>query len=404
MANRTDPLISSVSGSDPQNCLEYITRQRIYDCRYWKEVCFGLSVTDVLEKSVEQIKCLGTIPYTTFISLLLKLLQLNADYEIINVAFIEQDEFKYTRALGMLYIRLTSRPADIYKSLEPYYNDYRKLRIYHEQGSKPTFEIIHMDQYIHQLLTSTTIFGITLPRLPNRNSLQMVGYLPKGIRPTALKDVILQYNIKNNNGHNNKNNTEQDDDTKLYYELALQCLKDKALIDKSQSAIIAWNKRSSIRQQLTDESSSINDQDVVSDTIRDNIKEEIKESSERILPGDRVSNETQQQDDSNFVVVAKQEKSTQKQQHDYEEEILKKSKKKRKHERNYDNLFKKSNSNNNSNSKTTKDYNPSVNNESSLDEKAATGTTTTEMNHLVEGSDEYWNEQRKILGLKPLKK
>jgi len=41
MANVTDPLARSVHGKDPQNLIEYITRQKIYDSLYWKEECFG---------------------------------------------------------------------------------------------------------------------------------------------------------------------------------------------------------------------------------------------------------------------------------------------------------------------------------------------------------------------------
>ena len=49
MANVTDPLARTVHGKDPQNLIEYITRQKIYDSIYWKEECFGLSATDVHE-------------------------------------------------------------------------------------------------------------------------------------------------------------------------------------------------------------------------------------------------------------------------------------------------------------------------------------------------------------------
>ena len=83
--------------------MEYITRQRLYDCRFWKEECFGLTVTDVLEKAVKQVKCLGALPYTTFLWLALKLLQLSAEHDIVYSAFIDQDEFKYARALGAFY-------------------------------------------------------------------------------------------------------------------------------------------------------------------------------------------------------------------------------------------------------------------------------------------------------------
>jgi hypothetical protein len=62
MANASDPLANSLSGSDPQNLLEYITRQKIYDSRYWKEECFGLTVADVLEKAAKQLPCIGGLP------------------------------------------------------------------------------------------------------------------------------------------------------------------------------------------------------------------------------------------------------------------------------------------------------------------------------------------------------
>ena len=53
MANVTEPLIKSVQGSDPQNLMEYITRQKIYDSRFWKEECFGLTAADVTERAAQ---------------------------------------------------------------------------------------------------------------------------------------------------------------------------------------------------------------------------------------------------------------------------------------------------------------------------------------------------------------
>ena len=43
MANRTDPLAAQVHGTNPQNLIERILRERIYANRYWKEHCFGLT-------------------------------------------------------------------------------------------------------------------------------------------------------------------------------------------------------------------------------------------------------------------------------------------------------------------------------------------------------------------------
>jgi pre-mRNA-splicing factor 38A len=65
MANVTDPLAGAVHGTDPQNLMEYITRQRIYDCRYWKEECFGLTAADVLEKATH-LKCYRSIVWREF--------------------------------------------------------------------------------------------------------------------------------------------------------------------------------------------------------------------------------------------------------------------------------------------------------------------------------------------------
>ena len=97
MANVTDPLIRSLQGSDPQNAMEYIVRQKIYETRYWKEECFGLSAADVLEKASE-LKCIGgsfgpNAKPTKFLCLALKLLQLQPNMELIE-QFIAQDHCK----------------------------------------------------------------------------------------------------------------------------------------------------------------------------------------------------------------------------------------------------------------------------------------------------------------------
>jgi len=218
MANRTDPLAAQLSGQDPQNLIEYITRQKIYDSRYWKETCFGLTVADVLEKASE-LDMIGGLP-TPFLSLLLKLLQLNAESDLIIEGFIEQEEFKYARALGVIYLRLTGRPADIYETLEPLYSDQRKLR----HWQPPLWSIKHVDELIHELLTESFVAGITLPRLPSRKVLQDGGYLPEGPRETAIREVLLQHGGP------------------------LEYLKYKALEEKSPAAIKAWEARPEAQQ------------------------------------------------------------------------------------------------------------------------------------------------------------
>jgi len=59
MANLTDPLARSLHGTNPQNLIEYITRQKIYDSHFWKDECFGLTAADATEKAATRISCIG---------------------------------------------------------------------------------------------------------------------------------------------------------------------------------------------------------------------------------------------------------------------------------------------------------------------------------------------------------
>lgn len=43
---------------------------------------------------------------------------------------------RYVRVLGAFYLRLTGTDVDIYRYLEPLYNDYRKLRQKLPDGSE----------------------------------------------------------------------------------------------------------------------------------------------------------------------------------------------------------------------------------------------------------------------------
>ena len=73
----------------------------------------------------------------------------------------------------MLYLRLTGTPKDIYTELEPYYNDYRKLRVLTPQGS----HIVHMDEFVDSLLNDEMAIGIALPYLDKRYVLEERGVL-----------------------------------------------------------------------------------------------------------------------------------------------------------------------------------------------------------------------------------
>ncbi|VDM44818.1 unnamed protein product [Toxocara canis] len=138
MANRTVKDAVTVKGTNPQYLVEKIIRTRIYDSKYWKEECFALTAELVVDKGMELRYVggiyAGNVKPTPFLCLSLKLLQIQPEKDII-VEFIRQEDYKYIRALGAMYLRLTFSSIEVYKYLEPLYNDYRKLRYMNKEGS-----------------------------------------------------------------------------------------------------------------------------------------------------------------------------------------------------------------------------------------------------------------------------
>ncbi|XP_074115394.1 pre-mRNA processing factor 38 [Cotesia typhae] len=188
MANRTVKDAKSIRGTNPQYLIEKIIRSRIYDSKYWKEECFALTAELLVDKAME-LRYLGgvfggNIKPTPFLCLILKMLQIQPEKDII-VEFIKNEEFKYVRALGALYMRLTGSSLDCYKYLEPLFNDSRKLRIQNKQG---VYEVIHMDEFIDMLLREERSCDIILPRIQKRHVLEESNELEAKV--SALEDDI----------------------------------------------------------------------------------------------------------------------------------------------------------------------------------------------------------------------
>ncbi|XP_069498293.1 pre-mRNA-splicing factor 38A isoform X3 [Ambystoma mexicanum] len=172
MANRTVKDAHSIHGTNPQYLVEKIIRTRIYESKYWKEECFGLTAELVVDKAME-LKYVGgvfggNIKPTPFLCLTLKMLQIQPEKDII-VEFIKNEDFKYVRTLGALYMRLTGTATDCYKYLEPLYNDYRRVKTQNRNGD---FELMHVDEFIDELLHSERVCDIILPRLQKRYVLE----------------------------------------------------------------------------------------------------------------------------------------------------------------------------------------------------------------------------------------
>ncbi|XP_065167787.1 pre-mRNA-splicing factor 38 [Atheta coriaria] len=169
MANRTVKDAKSVHGTNPQYLVEKIIRTRIYDSKYWKEECFALTAELLVDKAME-LRFIGgvhsgNIKPTPFLCLTLKMLQIQPEKDIV-VEFIKNEEFKYVRALGAFYMRLTGSSLDCYKYLEPLYNDNRKLR---RQNRQANFEVIHVDEFIDELLREERVADVILPRIQKRH-------------------------------------------------------------------------------------------------------------------------------------------------------------------------------------------------------------------------------------------
>lgn len=188
MANRTVKDANSIHGTNPQYLVEKIIRTRIYESKYWKEECFGLTAELVVDKAME-LKFIGgvfggNIKPTPFLCLTLKMLQIQPEKDII-VEFIKNEDFKYVRLLGAMYMRLTGTAVDCYKYLEPLYNDYRKIKTQNRNGE---FELMHVDEFIDELLHAERVCDIILPRLQKRQVLEEAEMLET--RVSALEEDL----------------------------------------------------------------------------------------------------------------------------------------------------------------------------------------------------------------------
>lgn len=187
--NSTDPLAEAIHGTNPQNLVEKITRLKIYNSQYWKRECFGLTAELLVDKAVGLKYIGGTYAGnnkpTAFLCLLLKMLQLQPEKEIV-LEYIHNDEFKYLRALGAFYLRLIGKADEIYPTLEPLLNDYRKLSFRGVKG----FDITHMDSFIDSLLNDELVCDISLPHLTKRHKLEELGNLQP--RKSILEEEFME--------------------------------------------------------------------------------------------------------------------------------------------------------------------------------------------------------------------
>mmetsp|Transcript_123662 Transcript_123662/g.385049 ORF Transcript_123662/g.385049 Transcript_123662/m.385049 type:complete len:363 (+) Transcript_123662:60-1148(+) len=188
MANRTDTQADTVHGTNPQYLVDRIIRVKIYNDAYWKEFCFGLTTESFIDRAAEIDYVGGTYGGrrrpAKFLCLFLKMLQIQPDEDVV-MEYIKQADFKYLRALGAAYLRISGRPMKVYQTLEPLFADYRKLRYRNLQGK---LSLIHMDEFIDWLLREETVCDVTMPRIPARETLEETLQLPP--RTSVLEDDL----------------------------------------------------------------------------------------------------------------------------------------------------------------------------------------------------------------------
>ena len=379
--NSTDPNAVQVHGTNPQYLIEKITRTKIYNCTYWKESCFGLNASSVIDRAVALKYCGGAYgghsKPSRFLCLLLKMLQLQPEMEIV-LEFIRNDEFKYLRALGAIYLRLVGKAEDIYRNLEPLYNDYRKLAYRTVHG----WSIKHMDEFIDDLLNQELVCDIALPFLAKRHKLEDLGT----IEP---RKSVLDYELEEYEG--SSNNKRDENSSQLE-----SSVKVKTTVEKNQVHIMTAPVSSQLnsnemhtndymptKQRDDDSRGESRDRDRRGRDIHDersherSRRDDSRDRGRRDDSRDRSSHARDSRDDKKFDNVVG-DRSRSRSPHvssmpnDKDERIKKKK------EAKFDKMFKSKKS-------------------------TVTSASSNEAAVAPEGSIEYWNQIRKGLGMKELK-
>jgi hypothetical protein len=219
-----------------------------------------------------------------------------------------------------------------------------------------------MDEFKHELLTSTAnSCGIALPRLPFRETLQQEGFLQDGPRPTGLREVVqeaggLEQYLKY------KVDVQNSAVAIALYEKRREGKHSKQRGSKEKSKSQTMTTTSPDRDRRPQEETEDGEVDIIHDGVTRHVDRAKKQKVEQ--EGDIKRKPT---DDGRGYARSTNNKKSKKQT--------------------FGTLFK------------HKDKEGRSSNNKRKDESLPPSNRQPE-----EGSDEYWNQQRAKLGLKPLKK
>lgn len=181
------------NGLNPARIMEKAVVDRIVDSYFWKEQCFGLNEADIVDRVVDHVHFIGGITGpsqkpTPFLCLALKLLQLAPGDDVLaEYLHFGGEKFKYLRALALFYVRLTRAPKDVYATIEPFLEDYRKLRRKGRAGTSLTY----VDDFADDLLVKDRVCATSLYKLTKRDVLEDLDLLPPRVSPLGdLEDLL----------------------------------------------------------------------------------------------------------------------------------------------------------------------------------------------------------------------
>ncbi|RWA05055.1 hypothetical protein EKO27_g10053 [Xylaria grammica] len=198
------------NGLNPATIMEKAVRERIVDSYFWKEQCFGVNEADIIDRVVDHVSFIGGTygdnqKPSPFLCLAFKLLQLGPDDAVLGEYLrYGGDKFKYLRALAVFYVRLTRKAEDVFKTLEPFLEDRRKLRRRGRAGAKITF----LDEFVDELLTKDRVCATSLWQMPKREILEDLDLLDPRVSPLGDIEDLLDEDMDDVNGGEGENGRE----------------------------------------------------------------------------------------------------------------------------------------------------------------------------------------------------
>ncbi|KAI1328675.1 PRP38-domain-containing protein [Xylariaceae sp. FL0255] len=178
------------NGLDPATIMEKAVVDRIVDSLFWKDQCFGVNEADIVDRVVAHVNYIGGVigdsqRPSPFLCLAFKLLQLAPGDKVVREYLgYGGEKFKYLRALACFYVRLTRKAEDVYKTLEPFLEDKRKVR----RRARDSVRLGFVDEFVDDLLVKGRVCGTSLWTMPKRVDLEDRDVLEPRVSP--LGDIL----------------------------------------------------------------------------------------------------------------------------------------------------------------------------------------------------------------------